>query len=119
LHVLVLDDDDDLCETMAEFIRDAASSATAVHQVDELVGLGARVGTFDLAILDINLGPSRPSGLDAYRWLVRTSFRGKVVFLTGHARSNRLVAEAIRSGVEVLQKPLDACQLRALLARPP
>src|SRR5579862_5380074 len=47
-----------------------------------------------LAILDVNLGPGCPSGLDAHSWLAAEHFSGRIVFLTGHAQSYPLVERA-------------------------
>jgi DNA-binding response OmpR family regulator len=74
-------------------------------------------GPFDLAILDINLGAGSPSGLAGYRWLREHEFAGRVVFLTGHARSHPLVAEASEIGDAVVyEKPMTAAQLRAIMS---
>ena len=70
-----------------------------------------------IAILDINLGPHEPSGLDAYKWLVNNNFTGKILFLTGHARSNPLVAEAANLGAEVMAKPLETEQLLSIVRK--
>jgi DNA-binding NtrC family response regulator len=59
-----------------------------------------------VAILDINLGPDAPDGVDAFHWLMNHGFQGKVLFFTWHARTNPQVELAARNGVEILEKPL-------------
>jgi DNA-binding NtrC family response regulator len=115
--VLVLDDDDDLRETLAELIElfgyrcvSAASLAQVVTQRDAALGC-------DLAILDINLGPGEPSGIDVYHWLKHEHFAGTVLFLTGHARNHPLVRAACQVGARMLEKPISATELRFLLDR--
>jgi FixJ family two-component response regulator len=69
-----------------------------------------------LAILDINLGEGQPSGLDAYHWLRESGFEGKIVFLTGHARSHPLVSQARQAGkVVILEKPTTMERLLSML----
>ncbi len=116
-EVLLLDDDDDLLASLAELIELACRrESLSAHSLDELrhqrrAALGCK-----LAILDINLGSDQPSGIDAYLWLKQQGFAERAVFLTGHAASHHLVVEAHRlAGVEVLQKPIELSQLRALV----
>lgn len=68
-----------------------------------------------VTILDINLGPNEPSGLDAYQWLKENAYQGRILFLSGHASSNPLVLAARTNGVEVLEKPLRSNHLLALV----
>jgi FixJ family two-component response regulator len=77
------------------------------------------VGT-DLAILDVNLGPDQPTGVEVYRWLKGQKYHGKIVFLSGHARTDPLVEEAGGiSDVDFFQKPLGIGQMEALILGTP
>jgi FixJ family two-component response regulator len=68
-----------------------------------------------LAILDVNLGPDAPSGIDAFRWLKERAFPGEIIFLTGHARSHPLVKACYElPNVQVLEKPIEPKVLRVL-----
>jgi FixJ family two-component response regulator len=70
-----------------------------------------------VALLDVNLGAGKPTGIDAYRWLVSHGFAGRLYFFTGHARVHPLLAEIEHlGGVQVLAKPLDADRLMEVLA---
>jgi hypothetical protein len=64
------------------------------------------LGNVSAAVLDINLGPGEPTGVDAYHWLRSRGFSGRIIFLTGHAASHPLVREARLIGdAVVLEKP--------------
>jgi DNA-binding response OmpR family regulator len=116
-RVLVLDDDRDFCDLLAAFLEiSAGAECLTVCSLSELAHRHEDVLGCDLAILDVNLGVDQPSGIDALEWLRDHAFEGRVVFLTGHARRHpRLGLEVERSGVEVLEKPVDASTLAALV----
>jgi DNA-binding NtrC family response regulator len=116
-RVLFLDDDQDLREVFTELMGTLGVAVTAVASVPELEHVvNGDDGAFDLAILDINLGPDAPSGIAAYRWLKEHHFRGRTVFLTGHAHSHPLVSEALRLGdASVHAKPMSVAELRAIM----
>jgi DNA-binding NtrC family response regulator len=115
--VLIVDDDNDLLDSMAELVDLLVERRVCkARSVAELVGLGPRALACELAILDVNLGRDVPSGLDALRWLSEQHFAGRVVFLTGHAPTFPQVQEArALRGVELLAKPLSSEQLLAVL----
>jgi FixJ family two-component response regulator len=115
--VLFLDDDDDLRETFTDLVRTVFErECFSCGSYDELLALGDRALSCGVAVLDINLGPQVPSGLDAYGWLRGRGFLGRIVFLTGHASSHPLVVEATRlGGADVVAKPISSGVLRALL----
>ena len=115
--VLFLEDDDDLRELFVKFVAVFLERAcVAVASYDELVALGEDALKCRGAILDINLGPDRPSGIDAYAWLRQQGYTGRIAFLTGHANNHPLVVEASRLGdAEIFTKPIDADQVRTLV----
>lgn len=117
ISVLLLDDDRALREMMFELFLSEGVDCISVGSVEEMIAVGARGLACDLAILDVNLGPGKPSGVDAYRWLKAQSFSGRIVFLTGHARTFFGVAEARRLGVEVLEKPTSVAGMLRLIGR--
>ncbi len=118
-RVIFLDDDPELRAVVVELFELLGVACDAIASVPELqdrLGGGSN-GSYDLAILDINLGPRVPSGLDAYRWLRERRFSGRIAFLTGHARSHPLVEEAHRLGdALVCAKPISLDALRRILA---
>jgi DNA-binding NtrC family response regulator len=115
--ILFLDDDADLRRITSTLIQlKTGRTCLALATLDEVRTHREAVLASALAILDINLGEDQPSGLDAYGWLLAESYRGKVVFLTGHAKSHPLVEAAVRMGkVQVFAKPLSAEQLVELV----
>jgi FixJ family two-component response regulator len=115
--VVFLDDDDDLRETFTDLVGTVFErQCFGCRSYDDLLTLGDRALACGVAILDINLGPGVRSGLDAYAWLRGHGFRGRIVFLTGHASSHPLVIEATRlGGAQVVAKPITSGVLRSLL----
>ena len=111
-RIIFLDDSEDLRELMpvllsaklGEECRCFGALMEFENHTEEV--LHARV-----AILDINLGPNAPDGVDAFHWLLDHGFQGKILFFTGHARTNPQVALAEKNGVAILEKPLDPDQL--------
>ena len=115
--VLFLDDDDDLRATFTDLVRTVfARECHGIASHQDLVALGERALHCGVAILDINLGPQVPSGIDCYGWLRTHGYDGRIVFLTGHAASHPLVVEARRLGdAEVVGKPVSLETLTSLL----
>ena len=115
--VLVVEDDADLLDSLTVALELLCGrSSLCVSGYRELVELGPRALACELAILDVNLGPGLPSGLDALRWLRDHNFGGRICFLTGHATSHPLVDQAVHRGdAMVLRKPIAADMLKALV----
>lgn len=104
----LLDDDADLLEALADLLRTRDCRCLTARSVSELQALGREVLDADVAVLDINLGPGQPTGIDAYEWLMHEHFAGRLLFLTGHAHAHPLVARAERlQRAAVLDKPMD------------
>jgi FixJ family two-component response regulator len=116
-RVVLLDDDDDLRDSVADLLRIlCGKECVGVRSVADLIEQRAVALTADLAILDVNLGEGEPSGIDAYEWLLRERFDGRIVFLTGHARSHPLVERASHLGqARIFGKPIETRDLRALV----
>jgi DNA-binding NtrC family response regulator len=116
--VLFVDDDADLLGVVAEAFAVLGSARTV--QAGSLTDVERRrdeVLSSALAILDINLGPNAPSGIDVYRWLERAHYAGKVVFLTGYADDDPAVRDAATIGhVPILRKPIPFETLAKLAA---
>jgi FixJ family two-component response regulator len=119
-RVLLLDDDPDLRGALSDFVELMFDRhCLAVGSFDELVAAEQDVLACYVALLDVNLGPGKPTGIDAYRWLVGHGFGGRLYFFTGHARVHPLLAEIEKLGaVQVLPKPLDTSRLMEVLACP-
>ena len=115
--VLYVEDNDDLRELVVELVTVVVKRrCVGVGSYKELVALGNDVLACDVAILDINLGPNQPSGIDAYAWLRDKGYTGRIVFLTGHASTHPLVVEAQRIGnAEIFSKPIEPDRLRSII----
>ncbi|MFO7567443.1 MAG: response regulator [Enhygromyxa sp.] len=116
----MLDDDDDLRLLLCEAVTSlAGGECLSLRSFEDLVAHQAEALDCDLAILDVNLGAGAPTGLDALDWLRTHGFEGRVVFLTGHARTHPLVESARRTaGVPVLEKPVSLDTILSLLSAP-
>ena len=116
--ILFVDDSSDLREVMELMCQSLGIECICVPSMSAVLERGPQVLRTDLAILDVNLGPGEPSGTEIYRWLKGQNYRGKIVFLSGHTRTDPQVAEATRiSGVDFFQKPLGFGQIEALLGK--
>jgi DNA-binding NtrC family response regulator len=120
MTVLLVDDDRDLLDMLGEAIGHLCNLAClSAPSYDAMVALGGQALGCQLAILDVNLGPDRPSGIDAYRWLSSHGFQGRIVFLTGHARGHPVVEQAHSTDAAgVVQKPVSLEQIRTIVEGP-
>ena len=115
--VLYVEDNDDLRELVVELVTVVLKRrCVGVGSYEELAALGEEALGCSVAILDINLGPDRRSGIDAYAWLRDKGYTGRIVFLTGHASTHPLVVEAQRIGdAEIFSKPIEPDRLRSIV----
>jgi FixJ family two-component response regulator len=115
--VLFVDDSSDLCQIMETMCQSLLGvECICVPSMSAVLERAVQVLRTGLAILDVNLGPGEPSGVEIYRWLKGQNYRGKIVFLSGHARTDPLVEDAARiCGVDFFQKPLAFGQLETLI----
>ena len=115
--VLFVEDNDDLREMFSELVGIVLDrQCIGIASYDELVALGDGALNCRVAIVDINLGANRPSGIDVYTWLRQHGYRGRIAFLTGHASNHPLVVQASRVGdAEIFSKPLAPDRLRSLV----
>ena len=117
--VLIVDDDTDVREMLGELLMTLGLHVALANSLTDVATLGRDALSCDFALLDVNLGPGTPSGLDVYDWLRKHQFSGQAVFLTGHAAQHPLVQEARRlANVMVFQKPIDFDVLERLLMVP-
>ena len=114
---MFVEDSEDLRAMFIELVDFALNRrCIGVGSYEELVALGDRALGCGVAVLDINLGPSPWSGVDAYTWLREKGYTGRIVFLTGHADNHPLVVEAKRKGdAEIFSKPIDPDRLQSVI----
>lgn len=116
--VVFLDDSADLRELMADIINiKLDKDCLCFARLSDFENQIEAILSADLAILDINLGPNEPTGIDAYHWLKQKNFKGAVVFLTGHARANPMIVEMAKLGIPVLEKPIESLKLLSIIAK--
>ncbi len=117
VRVLVVEDDEALAELTAEVLRDDGAEVEVARSLEDVEAMAPRVRAQDLALLDVNLGEGKPSGLDVYAWLLDHDFAGRVVFITGHATTNPLVtAASVAPRTRLVSKPYDVRLLLELVA---
>jgi FixJ family two-component response regulator len=106
--VLIVDDDEDLRETLGDVLASLDTCSVKAGSLRDVEHRSVDLASCFLALLDINLGPNQPSGLDVCAWLIAHDFPGHIVFMTGHAAGYPLVSDArAMRGVAILQKPID------------
>jgi DNA-binding response OmpR family regulator len=120
-ELLFVDDDSDLRSALTDLVQAVEGRRVlGAADLDEVEKLGERAVACSLAIIDVNLGAGKPSGFDALAWLRSHGFRGRAVFLTGHARSGAYVQRAREfAEVPLLSKPLGVDELLALVKAAP
>ena len=113
-HALIVDDDKDLCDVLAEGLALRDLQVVAVGDPDAAVE-AVRSGPFDVVAVDVRLGAS--SGLDLCRWLVENHPDLPVVIFTG-LRDVETAVAAIRAGAyDFITKPFDLDVLELSLRR--
>ena len=117
-RIVFLDDSEDLRELMTVLLESKLEvECKGFGSLMEFESHSNEVLQARVAILDVNLGPNVPDGLDAFHWLVNHGFRGNILFFTGHARMNPQIAEAVGNGIEILEKPIDPISLLNTITR--
>ena len=115
--VLYVEDNDDLRNVVVELVTAVLKRrCVGARSYEEAVALGDDVLECAVAILDINLGANRRSGIDVYTWLRHKGYVGRIVFLTAHASTHPLVLEAQRIGdAEIFSKPIEPDRLWSIV----
>jgi DNA-binding response OmpR family regulator len=116
IRVLIVDDDPELRRLICYFYEKAGRvECVGAESLESLCRIYESKGPFALAILDINLGASNFDGVDVYHWLKERNFPGRIVFLTGHARSDPRVQRALEiDGTVLLEKPAGISALKEI-----
>jgi PAS domain S-box-containing protein len=113
--VLLVEDNRDLADNIAELLRDENIEVNVFHDAQSAEA-EARSSGFDLAIVDIRLAGT-DVGLDLVPTLHRLSTHGEVVLITGNASLDTAI-QAIRRGVYAyLIKPFEPEALIQLVKR--
>lgn len=121
MHILLIDDDIELCELMSRFLRNEGFQVTATHDGDS--GLRCiREQRFDLAILDIMM-PGK-NGMDVLRELRQSTSADShlpVIMLTARGDEMDRIIGLELGADDYLSKPCNprelAARIRAVLRR--
>jgi len=116
-NILIIDDDEELCELVAEYLTAEGFDIEAVH--DGAAGLErALSGKFDLAVLDVML--PKMNGFDVLRNL-RASSKVPVLMLTARGDDTERIVGLEIGADDYLPKPFNprelVARLRAILRR--
>ncbi len=110
--IVFLDDSVDLRVLVSSMLKAKLGvECLGCGSVAELQANRIEVLKSKLVILDVNLGPNEPDGLDAFEWFRANGYTGKISFLTGHARSHPRLAQLSKTGVPILEKPVKSEKL--------
>ena len=113
--VLVVDDEDDIRETLAEILEIAGYSVdTATSGLDGLARLGAR--DYHAVISDVSM-PGM-NGMEFYRHLARgnTALETRFVLVTGDSLGGAVRQFLDETGVPCIEKPFAPDEVRRVLA---
>ena len=115
--VLLLEDDADLRESLEIALQVAGvREVLSVARLKDLRALGEAALSCTSAVLDVNLGPRQPTGVEAAAWLRDNGFKGRIIFLTGHAGAYPQVREACeRPNTVLAEKPASLGQIMKLI----
>jgi DNA-binding NtrC family response regulator len=111
-HILVVDDDEDVLDSLEDTLRDAGHTVVAVRSADQ--ALASQPHTFDVLLIDLWMRPGS-SGLELKRELDERKVLVPVVVMSS---DDDVGTYAARGGcVEYLHKPFSPDQLHAALSR--
>ena len=116
-RILIIDDDEELCELVAEYLTVEGFETKAVH--DGAAGLDSALsGDYDMAVLDVML--PKMNGFDVLRTL-RSSSRLPVLMLTARGDDMERIVGLEIGADDYLPKPFNprelVARLRAILRR--
>ena len=116
--VTIVDDSFELRYLISVLLeKSLGTPCLCIASFKEAISQSNKVLESAVVILDINLGPGQPDGVAVYEWLKGQGYRGKVFFLTGHAKGGQQVRQAAKTGVSILEKPMAPEELIQLLAQ--
>jgi PAS domain S-box-containing protein len=112
--VLVIDDDDRMCETLGAVLRHAGYAVRTASRGQE--GLAQlRSAPVDIAIVDINLPDG--SGLDLLADITRVSPDAEVIFISGFAPFTSVIEALGGAAFAYLPKPFEMPHLLAIVRK--
>lgn len=112
MRILVIDDDRDFADGMAEMLAIFDHEVVAVYSCEKGVA-AADKKSFDMALIDIGLGDQ--NGADCARNILKVGGSRDCVLVTGYSPTALKEMNISVGELVVLRKPVDPDQLLALL----
>ena len=110
--ILLVDDDEDICQNMADIFSDLGFEVDVAHEGSAALEL-VRKRPYDVALLDLKM-PGM-DGLTLYREIKKLQ-SGTVAFLVTAYAGGSVADQAITAGAwRVLPKPVDLARLQSLI----
>lgn len=118
--ILVVDDEQDLCEILLFNLRNEGFDAAAAGSAEEaLEAIGSQEGPFDLILLDVMM--ERMSGLEMARLLRQQGDETPIIFLTARDSHDDQLAGFATGGDDYITKPYSfdtvLARIKAVLKR--
>jgi DNA-binding response OmpR family regulator len=113
-RILVVDDDPDFAETMAEVLSLSGHQVTTAGTGEDAIRL-TREQTFDICFMDIKL-PGM-NGLESFLEIHRRCAGTRFVMMTGYSLEQMLEQATSSGAAAVLRKPFDMGEVAALVDR--
>jgi DNA-binding NtrC family response regulator len=108
ISVLLVDDEKDFIESLAERLRLRDFNVSNAFSGDEAIGL-VKENSFDVIVLDVQM-PGK-NGVDTLKEIKNLNQLAEVIMLTGHATVKTAI-EGMKSGAyDYLMKPTDTDEL--------
>jgi DNA-binding NtrC family response regulator len=110
-NVMIVDDDQDLAESLAEFLEmSGCSVTTAANGKEALLGHGKQ--DFDVTFMDVRMPIM--NGVDSFFEIRKLKPDAKIVMMTGFKEA--IVTKALEAGaIGLLSKPFDIEAMLALV----
>ena len=113
-HILIIDDDEMLCEMLCRRIHDMEHKTTCAHNLSQGLKVASE-SPFDIVLLDVRLPDG--NGLDLVRTIRQEGASFPVVVLTAFGSIPNAVS-AMRDGAnDYIEKPVDLDQLTFIIER--
>jgi DNA-binding response OmpR family regulator len=111
-HLLIVDDEPDICANMADILRDLGYQVDVAYDGPGALELVQR-NRYDLALLDLRM-PGM-DGLELYRRIKQLSSGTVAIIVTAYATSETAASALAAGAWRVLSKPVDFSQLLHLI----
>jgi general secretion pathway protein E len=113
--ILIVDDDPDMCETLADILEDKGFTVS-IAQDGQTAVEAMRRGRYDLIMIDIMM-PGM-NGVETLNQIKSVDNHVMTLIMTGHSKLEGFVSEALWAGVDgVLYKPFDVDSVIDMIAR--